>query len=62
VEYDGGAFSVELPEPGTGERRVRAADLYAHALSRHLPIPFSLGWPRARRDEAIAAMAERLAP
>ncbi|HJL17946.1 MAG TPA: hypothetical protein RMH99_19935 [Sandaracinaceae bacterium LLY-WYZ-13_1] len=61
VEYDGGAFSVELPEPATGERRVRAADLYAHALFRHLQIPFSLGWPRARRDAAIAAMAERLA-
>lgn len=57
VNYRNGGFRVEGGlHDAAGESRIRAADVIAAAISQTIGIQFDLGWPRHRRDQAIAQM------
>jgi hypothetical protein len=55
-------YTLRLSEPITTIENVRARDLVTNALAMELGVPFSLGWPVARRDAVIAQIRGRLGP
>lgn len=55
-------YTLHLPEPITASESLRASDLVTNALAMELAVPFSLGWPVARRDATIAQVRAMLGP
>ncbi|MBI4957202.1 MAG: hypothetical protein HY908_34635 [Myxococcales bacterium] len=54
VDLPRASYTLRLPEPVAVAASLRAADLAASSLALEAGVPFSLGWPVARRDAAIA--------